>query len=600
MADQTIAELAAELGIDLKSESFDAGKAAIQMLIGQLNLLALEAKLAATDVNKALATIGLGAGGSKGPAPQLQKTVDWVKRGILGFAGIEAIKGLKATIAHTFEAGAALGDLVDKSGVALVEMQELGYAAELNGVSMGALSNTLGKLNMTLDKAAKKGGDTAAAFKKAGIAIKDANGKARPAVDVLGDVADHLQSLDEDDRPGKAIELLGKHGKDLVPLLKNGSKGLEEFRQEARDLGLVLDQETVDGMDKVGKDTQRLEKAFEGLKTEAMTALLPAIQELTTSLLAWVKENRAEIVESLVGAFRGLLIVVKAVAVIFKILVRFGAFLVKAWKPLLVIIVSLGVAYVYLNRQAIIAGIRMKLAGLMAAEGWVVALAPILAIGAAIAALILLIQDLYVWLTDDEADTVMGRLFGKASDNSIVNGFKKVFGVVADIFDGIISAIKWVLDQVMKAADKIEGFIDWIAGNDKTETQKELEAAEMDLYGPLGKDNYIGKMFGNDIETSTDPEIVKKRERYKKALEQVELYDNGGIVTQGLAEMKIPAEPIGPVTSTARDTIAGSPEYNDNTVININGGDPEATRKVVQEEFDRKQRNLASSIGGGK
>ena len=111
----------------------------------------------------------------------------------------------------------------------------------------------LKSLNALLTEGQKYGSDAAKMFARFGISTRDASGHVRSADDVLGSVADRMAQLPEGpQRAALALKLLGKAGADLVPVLQGGSAALAEARQEARDLGLVIDGDTIKAGDDLG------------------------------------------------------------------------------------------------------------------------------------------------------------------------------------------------------------------------------------------------------------------------------------------------------------------------------------------------------------
>jgi hypothetical protein len=64
---------------------------------------------------------------------------------------------------------------------------------------------------------------------------------------VLGNVIDKFGTL----QPGAeqtafAMNVFGRSGKDLIPILAKGRDGMAELEQKAADLGLVMSQDDVD------------------------------------------------------------------------------------------------------------------------------------------------------------------------------------------------------------------------------------------------------------------------------------------------------------------------------------------------------------------
>ncbi|HBZ58591.1 MAG TPA: hypothetical protein DEO49_05535 [Sutterella sp.] len=103
------------------------------------------------------------------------------------------------------------------------------------------------KLNKTMaDAAAGNNAKAASLFKTLGISLKDAQGKVRNAADVMPQLAEAMR-LNENPalRTQMAMDLFGRSGKKLIPLLKQGSAGLRAMSQRAKDLGIVVSSEAV-------------------------------------------------------------------------------------------------------------------------------------------------------------------------------------------------------------------------------------------------------------------------------------------------------------------------------------------------------------------
>jgi hypothetical protein len=581
MAD-TIADLVAHLGLDVDKGSFEKANEALNQLANEMAktvkdaagnmtaaLVAMKGE-ATRNTLKAVEVIGIQLPDALKKAGHAAEHTGhkfgWLHHVIGIGAALHFGHVIEGWAHHAIKAGAAVGDLADKTGASVEEIQELGYAANIHGMSTQFMANTLGKLAVNLDKAAKKGGEAAEPFKKAGIAIKDAEGKARPAADVMADVADRLKDLSEEERPAEAVKLLGKAGKELIPLLKGGSKGLEDFRKEARELGLVMSETTVESMDKVEKNTKRLGKAWEGIKEHAVAALIPEIEKLTTSLLKWYEANKEDVAHVIHEVFHLILVVVKLLSKAFMILIKITAALLKSWKALTVVIVALGAAYLILNRHAITAGWTMFKAGLKAAAGWIIAAAPLIALTALIAGIILAVQDFYVWMKGGKS--VMGDMFGKFEDNEWAKGIAKVFEYVAGI-------VKWLVDKISWAVGKAEH-----------------------LYRGIFKKDEVDKEQKNaGVAIKSAAEIEQLSASRSEILERIR--NNSGFGGAGLAAVQ--AVSVGSRLNAAVDRQeAARAELSITNNITIHDGNPDKYKAAAEEVNAKSMRQLEATVGGGK
>ena len=153
---------------------------------------------------------------------------------------------------------AAQMDVIDKAsirmGIAAETYQELAYAANLSGVEMS-----------TLEKAAKK------------LEGTDLN---------LDDALKQIMAIDnETDRTTAAIELFGNTvAYQMTPLIAAGSEGLDEMREEANELGLVMSQDTVDAGAKMNDMFSKIQGALGSLKNSLAAEFMPYVMEI----LQWV------------------------------------------------------------------------------------------------------------------------------------------------------------------------------------------------------------------------------------------------------------------------------------------------------------------------
>src|SRR4029077_20155788 len=99
----------------------------------------------------------------------------------------------------------------------------LEYVAKQSGISTEQLDKALEKMSKSLDAAATKGVNSTNAFKTLGVTITDANGKLLPTTTILENLADKFASFkDGPEKTALAMQIFGKAGADLVPLLNRG------------------------------------------------------------------------------------------------------------------------------------------------------------------------------------------------------------------------------------------------------------------------------------------------------------------------------------------------------------------------------------------
>lgn len=312
--------------------------------------------------------------------------------------GLEMLVGWAKSAAHAMmevateavETASQLNDTSQAIGVHTDALQELGYAASLSGIGMEEFSGSIRLLSRQMNGAAQGGEEQAKMFSKLGIKVKDANGKMREAEGVLEDVAEKLSKMpDGAEKTALAMQFFGRSGAKMIPMLNEGADGIERMRQEARDLGIVLDEDLIKQGDEIGDLADGLKAMWKGIKTSVGASLFPDMLRTLKIVHSWVRENRSLIRQNLEKVFKGLASAGKFVYEVFALIYRNVDLVVGAM--------------VLLNAQAIVAAARFALA-------WTIAAAPVIALGALLAGLVLFIDDFRMYLKyGDKAHTLTGR-----------------------------------------------------------------------------------------------------------------------------------------------------------------------------------------------
>src|SRR5262245_6209188 len=186
------------------------------------------------------------SGGLKG----LGRQAELLRTGIrtLGgaLAGVATVGGLTALVDRSISAASAIGKTADTIGVGVEALQELRFAAKASGIEQQTLDMALQRFTRRAAEAAAGTGEAKDALAQMGIALRDQGGHLRSSEDLLGDVADAFARIEDPaERVRLAFKLFDSEGVALVNLLRGGSGALEEMRERARDLGIVLDEHLV-------------------------------------------------------------------------------------------------------------------------------------------------------------------------------------------------------------------------------------------------------------------------------------------------------------------------------------------------------------------
>jgi hypothetical protein len=351
---------------------------------------------------------------------------------------------LVGAVSATVEAGSAATDGAARTGLSTQAYQELAYAAEQCGVPMELLEASLGKVSAMAGKAANGDEAAAKAFEALGISVTDANGKVKSSEQLFNETTAALAAIEDPAKRAAAAQALyGESAAKLMPLLSQGTEGIEAMRAEAELLGIVLSDEDVAAADAFGDSMDMLKGVVRGLAFDIGTALLPFLQRLVDGFKEWYLANREligkglTVLSTLLGAvFRVIGTVADVIDSVvestigwdnvFKVVTVAVGFLATALTGLAI---ALGTVVAIVG--AIISGVGIFLGLVSGMLPLVIAIAGAFATAAAaVAGVVLVIEDLYTYLQG--GDSLIGRFVDQWRNS------EGVLGSVVRLFDALV------------------------------------------------------------------------------------------------------------------------------------------------------------------
>lgn len=348
---------------------------------------------------------------------------------LIGAALGAAAAGFGVLVKQTAAAGAEAKETATRLGITTDEVQELSYAATMADTSIEELQQALIFL-------AKKGS-------------KDVAGD-------LGKLADQIAGMDEANRIAFAFENFGKAGTRILPFLIEGSAGIARLREEAREMGLVLDGRAVDAADGFDDALKRLGFRLEGLRNRVIGPWLPRFEKAlirVEKVFAKVSKGLA-----LLAKWIDLLAIAFGSTLFAAVLLSVGGF-----EALLVTVAAAGIELLVTAADAVIA--------------WAAVAAPVVALAALFTLVAIILEDVYVWLTG--GDSLIGELGQKWTkfldewfrntngDGWLVNAIKSVVAGIADLGEAVPQAIDFWIDAFGRffswVGDKFGVLVAWMA-----------------------------------------------------------------------------------------------------------------------------------------
>lgn len=198
--------------------------------------------------------------------------------------GTAAVGASKALTDMTVGASQYADDILTMStvtGMSTESLQAYKYAAELVDTSMETLTGSMARNIRSMTSAREGTGTAAAAYKALGISVTDANGNLRDSEAVYWDAIDALGNVSsETERDALAMQLFGKSAQELNPLIEQGSAGIAQLTEEAKAMGAVMSQESLEALAEFDDSMQRLKSGGEAAKNALGMVLLPQLQIL--------------------------------------------------------------------------------------------------------------------------------------------------------------------------------------------------------------------------------------------------------------------------------------------------------------------------------
>lgn len=315
-----------------------------------------------------------------------------------------------------------LNTLSKQTGLTTEDLQKMQYASELVDVSVDDIAGSMSKMRRAMATDGKQD-----VFAQLGVSVRDGTGALRDSSTVFYEVLDRLGKVgNETERDALAMEIFGRSADQLAGIIDDGGASLKALGEEAENLGLILDQDTLDAMNRVNDQIDRLKAQAQGQFAKAgaaaLEALTPAIEGIVNALskvLEFIGNLNPE--------------VIKVVTII--------AAIVAAISPVAAIIAK-------------IAGLLATLAPLLPVIGTALAAlaSPVTLVIAGIAALVLVLADLVKTIYENW-DKIKQK-FTDAKDY-VVGIFEKIRDAVKEKINAVIDFVNKGIEAINKLIAKI-------------------------------------------------------------------------------------------------------------------------------------------------
>lgn len=205
--------------------------------------------------------------------------------------------------------GSQLDDIAARTGLTVEAFSELSFLAQQAGAGSGTLEKSFRRMAVILAEAGSGSATASDALATIGVRLEELQGLTPD--EQFARLADGIAAVEDPSiRAASAMEIFGRSGAELLPLLRGGSASIAALRREAQLLGVSFNGADAAIADRLGDtlDAIGIQARFAFLELGASIApvMLDAVQRVSRVLggvIAWLRANR-ELVASVfaVGA----------------------------------------------------------------------------------------------------------------------------------------------------------------------------------------------------------------------------------------------------------------------------------------------------------
>lgn len=216
--------------------------------------------------------------------------------------GAAVLAPLAGTTKVFGEMGDRMAKMSTRTGISVEALSELAFAAELSGVEIESLENGIRRMQRAVVEAGKGSATAQEALATLGLTAADLVGLSPD--EQFKRIADRMARIqDPARRAAAAMELFGKSGTELIPLMTEGAAGIEALQEQARRLGLTMSTEDAKAAEQFNDTLDILWKVIKQGVFAIGAALAPSLQQLVewitraiVTATQWIKRNKETII----------------------------------------------------------------------------------------------------------------------------------------------------------------------------------------------------------------------------------------------------------------------------------------------------------------
>ena len=214
---------------------------------------------------------------------------------ILSGAATVAAGALMVAVRRSINLADETSKMAQRLGMGVEDLSRFRHAADLSGISVSELATSVSILSRNMASSMPgASNDATKALASLGISVTDTHGKLRSNIDVMADVAREFAGMEDGaKKTALAMDIFGRSGGQLIPLLNAGAVGFRDMMTEADRLGIVIDGRTAKAAEAFNDNLTRLGRVKDGFVTRITAQMVPALELLSEKIFEFTANENA-------------------------------------------------------------------------------------------------------------------------------------------------------------------------------------------------------------------------------------------------------------------------------------------------------------------
>jgi hypothetical protein len=206
----------------------------------------------------------------------------------LGSAFTSAAQNVLTMAGNVSSSLDSLNDLSARTGIGVESLQGYALAAKMAGVDTEAFGVAVQKLAVNIGKATP-GDAMDKALRGINLSVAELRMLApEQQFSVIGDAIAQLPTVAE--RAAVAVQVFGKQGAALAPLFREGAASIDELRERAERLGIIVSETQINNVADMNDAFDLVSATINGIIGQVVGNLAPAVTDVTNQFLRFVEE----------------------------------------------------------------------------------------------------------------------------------------------------------------------------------------------------------------------------------------------------------------------------------------------------------------------